>query len=273
MGLGIFSCPCCPKDDQNREPLLKHGQSYCSLGPLGNVGPTGLVKENASDNFAENRARSTYGRVFGSPLVTLEHDGSQIPTIVERMMTAIEETGINAEGLYRKNGLVTDVKALIRDCNEDPDSVNFAKQHIHVLATAFKTLFRDLPEPLLCYGLYDEFVDAASNPNEEERMRCVLEVKHKLPQQNIRVLDRLLGHLARVAKAADNRMTANSLAIIFAPNILQPLQPPPSDRPDQIIANVKIQTACIQCMIEETIKKLSNGTLGDPPDSEDEDRL
>lgn len=43
----------------------------------------------------------------------------------------------------------------------EPKTVNFSDYHIHVLTSVIKTFFRELPEPLLTFDLYDEFIRAS----------------------------------------------------------------------------------------------------------------
>lgn len=45
----------------------------------------------------------------------------------------------------------------------DCDTVNFEEYPIHVLTTTLKNFFREMPEPLLTFDLYDDFIQAAGN--------------------------------------------------------------------------------------------------------------
>ncbi|CAG2183389.1 unnamed protein product, partial [Oppiella nova] len=56
----------------------------------------------------------------------------------------------------------------------------------------------------------------------QERVQSIYAHIGKLPRANYDLLERLVFHLARVAQQESaNRMTANSLAIVFAPCILR----------------------------------------------------
>ena len=46
--------------------------------------------------------------------------------------------------------------------SSDLDSIDFNDCHVHILTAVLKTFFRELPEPLLTYDLYDDFMRTAS---------------------------------------------------------------------------------------------------------------
>ena len=43
----------------------------------------------------------------------------------------------------------------------DQENIDFNEYHVHVLTSVMKTFFRELPEPLLTYDLYDDFIRAS----------------------------------------------------------------------------------------------------------------
>ena len=43
----------------------------------------------------------------------------------------------------------------------DQNGIDFNDYHVHVLTSVMKTFFRELPEPLLTYDLYDDFIRAS----------------------------------------------------------------------------------------------------------------
>ena len=93
---------------------------------------------------------------------------------------------------------------------------------MHVLAAAVKAFLRELPEPLLTFSLYDDFLRAVSIQDKQDQAQTVFAIIEQLPPANYQLLERLLFHLARVAHHEhDNRMSANALAIVFAPCILR----------------------------------------------------
>lgn len=90
-----------------------------------------------------------------------------MPYIVRKCTEVIERYAINAAGIYRKNGNPADVQRLRGMFNADVDgdvhiSDNMvAGENIHVISSALKLFFRELPDPLLTRQLYEGFQQAA----------------------------------------------------------------------------------------------------------------
>ncbi|CAK9826909.1 Rho GTPase-activating protein 17 [Anthophora retusa] len=103
------------------------------------------------------------------------------------------------------------VSALLRLEYKDP----------HVIAGALKSYLRELPEPLLTYKLYPEWMAAAKITQNEIRLRALWEVLHKLPQANLENLRFLIKFLAVLTKNQDvNKMSPQNIAIVIAPNLI-----------------------------------------------------
>lgn len=84
--------------------------------------------------------------------------------------------------------------------------------------------FRELPNPLCTYQLYDNFVDAIQSRSEGEEVRLQLmkETVQKLPPPHYRTLKYLSTHLNKISRYSDNTgMTDRNLAIVWAPNLLR----------------------------------------------------
>lgn len=90
---------------------------------------------------------------------------------------------------------------------------------MHVLASTLKSYLRDLPEPLLTYTLYNEWMDSMRHP-EDQRIRAVQEIIAKLPKANLDNLSYLVHFLAKLSKNPENKMTSSNIAIVIAPNLL-----------------------------------------------------
>lgn len=62
-----------------------------------------------------------YRQVFGVPLGELPTGESNIPVVVDRLITTLEMTGLYTEGLYRKSGLSSKViVVLFEPCSWPP---------------------------------------------------------------------------------------------------------------------------------------------------------
>ncbi|XP_052098600.1 unconventional myosin-IXa-like isoform X7 [Mytilus californianus] len=202
-------------------------------------------------------------RVFGVQLSSLVSKDRKVPVVVERLITVIELHGLYVEGLYRRAGAQAKVKVLkqlIDSGKEDLVAIDTTEYQIHVLAAVLKGFFRDLPEPVLTYDLYDDFIRAAEIHDEKERMQSLYAVIDKLPRPNHDLFERIIFHLARVAHHEDvNRMSVNGLAIIFAPTFLRTNK---KLQAQESLNQVPKQTIVIEKIISEQLDKLRS-TLED----------
>lgn len=198
-------------------------------------------------------------RLFGVPLTALIED-CNIPYTIERLLATIEMNGLYTEGLYRKSGVSSKVKELKGKMEENPDEVKFEDYQVHVLASVLKSFLRDMPEPLLTFECYENFITAANMLETQDRVATLYDILRKLPKPNYDLIERLIFHLARVAYHEEtNRMSAASLAIVFAPCILRTNKVLPAQDSLQDIAS---QTQCIETIINEQIRKM-RATLDD----------
>ena len=56
----------------------------------------------------------------------------------------------------------------IVQCISEHEKVDLEEYHIHVIASVTKTYLRELPEPLLTYDLYDDFLRASGKEKRVE---------------------------------------------------------------------------------------------------------
>ncbi|XP_070212949.1 unconventional myosin-IXb-like [Littorina saxatilis] len=190
-------------------------------------------------------------KVFGATLESLLGDGEKIPHVVERLINAIEMHGLFTEGLYRKSGAAPKSRELRGLLEVDPEAVNLDEYPVHVLTTVMKSFFRELPEPVLTFDLYDEFLRGSEISDQKEKVQSMFAVLEKLPKANYDVFERLTFHLAKVAMHEDStKMSVNGLAIIFAPCLLR------SDKKIQAqesLNQVPKQTSCIEIILAEEL--------------------
>uniref|UniRef100_A0A8C3PKX9 Rho GTPase activating protein 32 n=1 Tax=Calidris pygmaea TaxID=425635 RepID=A0A8C3PKX9_9CHAR len=98
-------------------------------------------------------------------------------------------------------------------------------QDIHCVGSLCKLYFRELPNPLLTYQLYEKFSDAVSAATDEERLVKIHDVIQQLPPPHYRTLEFLMRHLARLADYCSiTNMHTKNLAIVWAPNLLRSKQ-------------------------------------------------
>ncbi|XP_010731151.3 unconventional myosin-IXAa isoform X8 [Larimichthys crocea] len=192
-------------------------------------------------------------RQFGVEVSRLTNDERTVPLVVEKLINYIEMHGLYTEGIYRKSGSTNKIKELKQGLDTDVDSVNLDDYNIHVIASVFKQWLRDLPNPLMTFELYEEFIRAMGLQDKKETIRGVYSVIDQLSRTHLNTLERLIFHLVRIALQEDtNRMSANALAIVFAPCILRC---PDTIDPLQSVQDIGKTTACVELIICEQMNK------------------
>ncbi|XP_013857031.1 unconventional myosin-IXAa isoform X3 [Austrofundulus limnaeus] len=192
-------------------------------------------------------------RQFGVEVSRLTSDERTVPLVVEKLINYIEMHGLYTEGIYRKSGSTNKIKELKLALDTDVENMTLDDYNIHVIASVFKQWLRDLPNPLMTFELYEEFVRAMGLQDKKETVRGVYSVIDQLSRTHLNTLERLMFHLVRIALQEDtNRMSANALAIVFAPCILRC---PDTTDPLQSIQDINKTTACVELIICEQMNK------------------
>ncbi|XP_066895637.1 rho GTPase-activating protein 30 isoform X2 [Kogia breviceps] len=168
---------------------------------------------------------SSKERVFGCDLQGhLQHSGQEVPQVLRSCAEFVEEYGV-VDGIYRLSGVSSNIQKLRQEFEAErkPDlRRDVYLQDIHCVSSLCKAYFRELPDPLLTYRLYDKFAEAVAVQLEPERLVKILEVLRELPVPNYRTLEFLMRHLVHMASlSAQTNMHARNLAIVWAPNLLR----------------------------------------------------
>ncbi|XP_036375342.1 rho GTPase-activating protein 12-like isoform X8 [Megalops cyprinoides] len=165
-------------------------------------------------------------QVFGCSLTSLCHrENTTVPKFVKMCIDHVENTGLNVDGLYRVSGNLAVIQKLRFAVNHD-EKVNLEDgkwEDIHVTTGALKMFFRELPEPLFTYGSFDDFVSAIKCPDYNQRVHLIKDLIKQLPKPNQDTMQVLFKHLRKVIDHGEvNRMTTQSVAIVFGPTLLRP---------------------------------------------------
>ncbi|KAI2648658.1 Unconventional myosin-IXAb [Labeo rohita] len=153
-------------------------------------------------------------RQFGVELSRLTSDERAVPLVVEKLINYIEMHGLYTEGIYRKSGSTNKIKELKQGLDTDANSVNLDDYNIH---------------------------------DKREVVQGVYSVIDQLSRTHLSTLERLIFHLVRISfQEETNRMSANALAIVFAPCILRC---PDTTDPLQSVRDISKTTACFSRLI------------------------
>uniref|UniRef100_A0A672KDY5 Rho GTPase-activating protein 32 n=1 Tax=Sinocyclocheilus grahami TaxID=75366 RepID=A0A672KDY5_SINGR len=167
-------------------------------------------------------------RVFGCDLGEhLLNSGHDVPQVIRSCTEFIERHGV-VDGIYRLSGISSNIQKLRHEFDSEhvPDLTkdNYV-QDINSVGSLCKLYFRELPNPLLTYQLYEKFSDAVSAATDEERLVKVHDVIQQLPPPHYRTLEFLMRHLSHMGTySAVTNMHYKNLAIVWAPNLLRSKQ-------------------------------------------------
>eukprot|EP00117_Sycon_ciliatum_P040058 scpid13977/ scgid4671/ Rho GTPase-activating protein 21-A; Rho-type GTPase-activating protein 21-A len=157
----------------------------------------------------------------------VRQDGSKIPLFVELCVDHIEQHGIESGGIYRVSGKKPSVDKLQEDFAKDPlnTTIDIEEMNVNVVASAMKSFFRRLPEPLIPTPILAPLAKSLSTANELEDQLQDMKVliNAGVPSTHFTLLKYLCRHLNRVAEKHEiNLMLASNLSIVFWPTLMRP---------------------------------------------------
>lgn len=190
---------------------------------------------------------------FGVCVDSLTSDKASVPIVLEKLLEHVEMHGLYTEGLYRKSGAANRTRELRQALQTDPAAVKLEDFPIHAITGVLKQWLRELPEPLMTFAQYGDFLRAVELPEKQEQLAAIYAVLDHLPEANHTSLERLIFHLVKVALLEDvNRMSPGALAIIFAPCLLRC---PDNSDPLTSMKDVLKITTCVEMLIKEQMRK------------------
>ncbi|XP_028640649.1 unconventional myosin-IXb isoform X16 [Grammomys surdaster] len=190
---------------------------------------------------------------FGVCVNSLTSDKASVPIVLEKLLEHVEMHGLYTEGLYRKSGAANRTRELRQALQTDPAAVKLEDFPIHAITGVLKQWLRELPEPLMTFAQYGDFLRAVELPEKQEQLAAIYAVLDHLPEANHTSLERLIFHLVKVALLEDvNRMSPGALAIIFAPCLLRC---PDNSDPLTSMKDVLKITTCVEMLIKEQMRK------------------
>ncbi|XP_067879291.1 rho GTPase-activating protein 25-like isoform X2 [Heterodontus francisci] len=170
------------------------------------------------------------GAVFGQRLadtVAYEQKFGQhlVPIIVEQCADFIREHGLHEEGIFRLPGQDNQVKEL-RDAFDSGERPSFDRDtDVHTVASLFKLYLRELPEPVIPWSQYEDFLACSQimNSDEEGGQQEVMKQVSLLPQANYNLLSYICRFLHEVQlNCSINKMSVDNLATVIGVNLLRP---------------------------------------------------
>ena len=166
----------------------------------------------------------------------------RIPLLIDELINVMRTQDVSAEGVFRLNGNIRRLRALIEAIDKHPERVPKLENETPIqLAALLKKFLRDLPIPLLTFKLYDLFLlsqrlgagnNASENDSIARKRDRVLKLAYAmLPKVHRDLAEVLFAFLSWVATFASinddedenvggSKMDTHNLATVITPNIL-----------------------------------------------------
>lgn len=226
-------------------------------------------------------------QVFGCRLDALcyrEH--STIPKFVRLCIEAVNEKGLDVDGIYRVNGnlsiiqklrfvvdreraVTTDGRYLFPEQLTQEEKLDLNSpvwEDIHVITGALKMFFRELPEPIIPFILFDEFIAAVQISEVDEKVQTLKDLVRSLPEPNHDTLNYIICHLNSVREHSEmNRMTTQNIGIVFGPTLMRPEK----EQFANIAANMAYQNQVVENFLTH-YEEIFGDSLEDLPCTETE---
>eukprot|EP00076_Gallus_gallus_P042110 XP_025007648.1 SH3 domain-binding protein 1 [Gallus gallus] len=163
---------------------------------------------------------------YGVPLQThLKDLGREIALPIEACVMMLLASGMKEEGLFRLAAGASVLRKLKSSLASGSNALEEFYSDPHAVAGALKSYLRELPEPLMTFKLYDEWIKVASLKDIGDRVQSLRDTCSRLPQDSYNNLRYLIKFLAKLAEHQNvNKMTPSNIAIVLGPNLLWPEQ-------------------------------------------------
>ncbi|NXC47473.1 RHG25 protein, partial [Penelope pileata] len=189
------------------------GISFAFSKALGSSNPDILSPAVFGQRLAETMA---YEQKFG------QH---QVPILVQKCAEFIREHGVSEEGIFRLPGQDNLVKQL-RDAFDAGERPSFDRDtDVHTVASLLKLYLRELPEPVVPWMQYEDFLlcGQALDMNQRKGHQDLLKQLSLLPRDNYNLLSYICRFLYEIQlNSSVNKMSVDNLATVIGVNLIRP---------------------------------------------------
>ncbi|XP_051819720.1 rho GTPase-activating protein 24 isoform X2 [Antechinus flavipes] len=147
------------------------------------------------------------------------------PVLVEQCVDFIRQWGLKEKGLFRLAGQANLVKEL-RDAFDYGEKPSFdSNTDVHTVASLLQLYLQELPEPIIPFAKYEDFLSCANLLIKEEEMgvKELMKQMKNLPVINYNLLKYICSFLNEVQTySSANKTSMQNLATVFGSSILRP---------------------------------------------------
>lgn len=171
----------------------------------------------------DNIEKNANTPVFGTDLERhLENTGKPIASVLHKCCTSLLKSGIEQPGIFRLAGGLPQLRKLKAMFDSNRMDEEEWEHDVFTLAQAIKLYLRELPEPLLTFAMFEDWISCIGNPKVATRIPRCKELVDKLPNAFQTNLQYLIWFLSQVAaKEPENKMGASNLGLVLGPNVLR----------------------------------------------------
>ncbi|XP_075347796.1 SH3 domain-binding protein 1 [Mycteria americana] len=191
-----------------------------SLGSLDSA--LAELKESHRQTEPSFTADTPVAGYYGVPLEThLKSLGREIALPIEACVMMLLASGMREEGLFRLAAGASVLRKLKSSLASGSNALEEFYSDPHAVAGALKSYLRELPQPLMTFELYNEWVKVASLKDMDSRVQSLQDTCSRLPRESYNNLRYLIKFLAKLAEHQElNKMTPSNIAIVLGPNLL-----------------------------------------------------
>ncbi|XP_026873075.2 GEM-interacting protein isoform X2 [Electrophorus electricus] len=199
----------------------------------------GLAVHRKCLDLCQTECDSRRGNVFSVEFCQLpQEQPHKVPFIVQVCTSEIESRALTVQGIYRVSGSKPRILKLCHAFETQRDQVDLSDLSPHDITSLLKYFFKELPEPLLTFDLYGDFISMGkaiqrltekeqtvdSCQTTEDVVPNLKQILGRLPSSNYSTLRHMIAHLHRISECyEENKMSPGNLGIVFGPTLLRPL--------------------------------------------------
>ncbi|NXP89909.1 RHG25 protein, partial [Passerina amoena] len=148
-----------------------------------------------------------------------------VPLVVQKSTEFILEHGVAEEGIFRLPGQDSLVRQL-RDAFDAGERPSFSRDtDVHTVASLLKLYLRELPEPVVPWLQYEDFLlcGQALEADETKGHQELLKQLSLLPRDNYNLLSYICRFLYEIQlNSSVNKMSVDNLATVMGVNLIRP---------------------------------------------------
>ncbi|NXJ80561.1 RHG25 protein, partial [Trogon melanurus] len=178
------------------------------------------------------KIRTVFGQRLSETMAYEQKFGQhQVPILVQKCAEFIREHGVSEEGIFRLPGQDNLVKQL-RDAFDAGERPSFDRDtDVHTVASLFKLYLRELPEPVVPWMQYEDFLlcGQALDADERKGHQELLKQLSLLPRDNYNLLSYICRFLHEIQlNSSVNKMSVDNLATVIGVNLIRPQREDPA---------------------------------------------